>query len=210
MTTLPTTLEFEGVDIRIIDRSGRPWITQTDLARALYGLKGGDTSVGTLAGPTRSVNRVFNKNRDEFTDDMTAILTMETAGGPQEVRIYSTRGAYLMGMLAKTESGKRFRQWVLDVLEGKASLNGSGSRRLDLPKKEDLTALRARTAAMNAVSRSVEAIIRSAGRRPAAQAAPGLYSTIGINIDLTGSDALAQGELPLPRDQNEDKEPDAA
>lgn len=50
---------------------------------------------------------------------------------------------------------------------------------------------------MNAISRSLEVICRSAGRRPAAMAAPELYRAIGVKIDLTGSDALAQEELDL-------------
>jgi hypothetical protein len=196
-SALPARLDFEGVEIRIIDCQGRPWVPQHDLTRALYGLKGGDTSVGALAGPSRSVNRLFNKNKDEFTDDMTALLTMETAGGPQQVRIYSARGCYLMGMLAKTETAKRFRRWVLDVLEGGPGLAGASKFGIDL-SKGNLPALRARTAAMNAVSRSLEVLIRSAGRRPAALAAPDLYRTVGVSIDLTGSDTLAQRELELP------------
>jgi len=32
---LPAHLTFEGVDLRIIDRNGRPWIAAADLARAL-------------------------------------------------------------------------------------------------------------------------------------------------------------------------------
>lgn len=48
--SVPAILEFEGVEICILDRMGRPWITQTDLTRALYGLKGTNTSVGALAG----------------------------------------------------------------------------------------------------------------------------------------------------------------
>jgi len=32
---LPAHLTFEGVDLKIIDRNGRPWIAAADLARAL-------------------------------------------------------------------------------------------------------------------------------------------------------------------------------
>jgi prophage antirepressor-like protein len=34
------------------------------------------------------------------------------------VRIFSLRGAYLLGMLARTPKAEAFRRWVLDVLEG--------------------------------------------------------------------------------------------
>ncbi|CAJ0743827.1 hypothetical protein R76696_04673 [Ralstonia mannitolilytica] len=35
------------------------------------------------------------------------------------MRIFSPRGCYLLGMLARTERAKAFRRWVLDVLEGR-------------------------------------------------------------------------------------------
>lgn len=34
----------------------------------------------------------------------------------RETRIFSLRGCHLLGMLAKTETAKAFRRWVLDVL----------------------------------------------------------------------------------------------
>lgn len=208
--TVPAILDFEGVQVRILDRSGKPWVTQEDLAKALYGIKGGGQDGLPLEGAERQLRRLFARNRDEFTDDMTAILLMETAGGPQQVRIYSARGCHLMGMFSKTALARQFRQWVLDVLEGKGTgtsagtlganpEEGGGPLRLDM-SKDNLSALRARTAAMNAVSRSLEMICRSAGRRPAAQAASDLYRTIGIHVDLTHSETLAQGELDIKPD----------
>ena len=38
----------------------------------------------------------------------------------REVRIFSLRGAQLLAIFARTPPAKRFRRWVLDVLEGKA------------------------------------------------------------------------------------------
>ena len=38
-------------------------------------------------------------------------------GGLQQVRVFSLRGAHLLGMLARTEKAKEFRRWVLDVIE---------------------------------------------------------------------------------------------
>lgn len=48
---------------------------------------------------------------------MTALVELETAGGKQQVRIFSLRGCHLIGMLARTAIAKQFRAWVLDVLE---------------------------------------------------------------------------------------------
>ncbi|WP_426122036.1 hypothetical protein ACPUBP_14265 [Methylococcus capsulatus] len=33
------------------------------------------------------------------------------------MRVFSLRGCYLLGMLAKTEVGRRFRAWALDLIE---------------------------------------------------------------------------------------------
>ena len=48
---------------------------------------------------------------------MTAMVKMQTRGGEQEVRVFSLRGAHLLGMFARTERAKRFRRQVLDVLD---------------------------------------------------------------------------------------------
>ncbi len=185
---MPTIVQFEDITVCIIDRQGRPWVTLTDLTRALYGLKGTDRSVGTLRGPLRSVGRVFAKNADEFTDDMTAILTVETLGGPQQVRIFSARGCYLMGFLIKTDAAQRFRRWVLDVLEGKITISGDARSVIER---------RLRVNETHAATRALEAIRRASGSRAAALAAPAIYATLGIIIDQNASDTLAQGELPL-------------
>lgn len=50
---------------------------------------------------------------------MTVLVELDTAGGKQSVRIFSLRGAHLLGMLTKTDQAKAFRRWVLDVLTQK-------------------------------------------------------------------------------------------
>ena len=63
--------------------------------------------------------------------------------------------------------------------------------------RADLAVRRARVNEMHAATRMLDVIRRSAGNSIAARAAPGIFATIGIVIDLTGSDTLAQGELPF-------------
>lgn len=48
---------------------------------------------------------------------MTAVVKLPTAGGEQDVRIFSLRGAHLLGMFARTERAVEFRRWVLDILD---------------------------------------------------------------------------------------------
>ena len=184
---LPATITFEDTSLTIIDREGMPWLTQTDLAGALYGIKGGGQDGPTLEGAIRQIRRLLDRNRDEFTDEMTAMLTMETAGGPQQVRIFSTRGSHLMGFFAKTDRAKRFRAWVLDVLEGKVALNGSN--------QSTLAERRVRVMELNAANRAIDNIVKMSGRREALRNMRTVYAKAGLMLDLPQTPP--QGELPL-------------
>lgn len=65
--------------------------------------------------------KLYDRNADEFTDSMTQVIELPTAGGKQQVRVFSLRGCHLLGMLARTKVAKEFRRWVLDVLEKEVS-----------------------------------------------------------------------------------------
>lgn len=126
---LPTVLSFEGVELKIIDRNGLPWITSGDLGRALGYKRGGDQVVS-----------IYRQHAHEFCEAMTTTiplrefsvesalkgdldLTADSAvkGNPNiPVRIFSPRGAHLIAMFARTAKAAAFRRWVLDVLEGLA------------------------------------------------------------------------------------------
>ena len=100
--TLPASVEFDGKSLTIIDHNGKPWLTVSQIVRAL-----GMQSDSGIQG-------IYRRNRDEFTDDMTTVIRQ----GSTRVRIFSPRGAHLIGMLARTEKAKAFRRFALDVLEG--------------------------------------------------------------------------------------------
>ena len=92
--------------------------------------------------------KLYDRNADEFTDSMTQVIELPTAGGKQQVRVFSLRGCHLLGMLARTKVAKEFRRWVLDVLE-ETLLNGKISD--GLPAKttaDDRTGLRQAVAAL--------------------------------------------------------------
>jgi transcriptional regulator len=105
-------LIFDDVVFTPVDRDGQRFLTGPEIARAL--------------GYARedAVSGIYRRKADEFTEGMsqTVNLTVSQNGGQlqREVRIFSLRGAYLVGMFASTPPAKRFRRWVLDVLEGKA------------------------------------------------------------------------------------------
>lgn len=108
---------FENTDLRVFNRDGSVWLSASDLSRAL-GYSRSDAAA-----------KVHDRNRHEFTGDMTQVVTLQTselAGNPSlgvtqhletKVRIFSPRGCHLIAMLSRTEKAGMFRRWVLDVLE---------------------------------------------------------------------------------------------
>lgn len=116
----PSVLAFEGEEVKIIDHNGQPWITASDLSRAL--------------GYSRQdhVSRIYRDNRREFTDSMSQVIALQPSKInentdsvfskrlPTRVRIFSPRGCYALGFFARTAKAAAFRSWVLDVLEGLA------------------------------------------------------------------------------------------
>ncbi|KAB0586176.1 hypothetical protein [Comamonas kerstersii] len=109
-------LTFNGFEFNVIQHSGQPYLTLQDVARVLYA-KGGDQSDAPFDNGVRQMNTLYRRHADEFRSDMTALVKMQTAGGMQEVRIFSLRGCHLLGMFARTAVAKEFRVWALDVLD---------------------------------------------------------------------------------------------
>lgn len=108
-----TKLIFKGREFNVIQHSGQPYLTLQDVAQALYAKEGSPQS----ATPFTRVRDLYRRHADEFRQDMTALVRMQTPGGPQDVRIFSLRGCHLLGMFARTAVAKDFRAWALDVLD---------------------------------------------------------------------------------------------
>lgn len=107
---MSTILVFENTEFDVVDIHNVAWLRLPQIEGALGYASGG-----------KALSTLFTRNADEFTAEMTQVLELPTAGGQQQVRVFSPRGCYLLGMLARTERAKAFRQWVLDVLEGRAT-----------------------------------------------------------------------------------------
>lgn len=107
-------LVFQDTTFNIVDCAGQVWLRATEIAKAL--------------GYARedSVSRIYERNSDEFTEDMTQTvkLTVSQNGGElqREIRIFSLRGAHLLAMFSRTEIGKCFRKWALDILHKETAL----------------------------------------------------------------------------------------
>lgn len=124
--------DFHGQAIEIIDHQSQPWIRGSQIA----------TPLGYAQ--TSRITELYKRHADEFMPDMTAVIKVQTAGGPQTVRIFSPRGAWLLAMFANTPKAKAFRQWVLDVLEQRQTQPGelSALREAVLRQRPDLAKVR--------------------------------------------------------------------
>ncbi len=103
-------LTFNNVKLTPVSQNdNQVWITSKDLANAL-GYARAD-----------SVSRIYDRNSDEFTEDMTLNVNLTVSNKNNELehtqaRIFSLRGCHLVAMFARTKVAKEFRKWVLDVL----------------------------------------------------------------------------------------------
>ena len=98
-------LSFQSTQFDIIDRNGQPWLQSRQIASALGYVD------------EKSINRIYARNADEFTDSMSCGVKLTSKGQQREVRIFSLRGAHLIAMFSRTKVAKEFRKWVLDVLD---------------------------------------------------------------------------------------------
>jgi prophage antirepressor-like protein len=102
-------LMFQNQPIRLVEIDGRQWASAADIAWAL-GYSRAD-----------SVTRLYDKYKAEFSGSMTRIIqTTDPAVSENLVvkaRVFSLRGAHLIGMFSRTAKAQEFRRWVLDVLE---------------------------------------------------------------------------------------------
>ena len=109
-------LTFATLTIQTIDRDGERWLTISDIAAALYPYenKGGSQSEAPFE---KRVRNLYARHAEEFSESMTALIDVQTAGGVQKIRVFSLRGAHLLGMFARSKRAKAFRRWVLDIIE---------------------------------------------------------------------------------------------
>ncbi|MES2262087.1 MAG: alpha/beta hydrolase [Pseudomonadota bacterium] len=151
-----TTLSFQNIRFDVVLRAKQPWIPLSQLAIALYSNEGDSAGErGSLKEtPFESrVRNIYRRHADEFTDKMTALVEMATAGGKQMVRIFSLRGAHLMAMFARTDVAKKFRKWALDILDREVEAQGAAPAQSDkhtrVPLKDAINMLVARSKHLN-------------------------------------------------------------
>jgi len=101
-------LKFNDHTFKLVESDGKTWLSAADIATALGYSR------------TDQVSRIFLRHQREFSPSMTLIFRNTTLGfgvQPSDTRLFSLRGAHLVGMFARTNKGVEFRAWVLDQLE---------------------------------------------------------------------------------------------
>jgi len=107
-------LIFENSRLSLIEFNGSVWLKSSDIAKAL-----GYKNIGKMS-------RIYNLHKDEFSASMSVVIEMPVSGMSNlvtETRLFSLRGAHLLGMFARTSKGVAFRKWVLDQLDSMEQKN---------------------------------------------------------------------------------------
>lgn len=98
-------LTFHNTNFAYMEMAGQIWLTASEVSQALE------------YADDKSVQRIYSRHADEFTEKMTGVVKLTTPRGMQESRVFSLRGAHLIAMFARTPKAKEFRRWVLDILD---------------------------------------------------------------------------------------------
>lgn len=98
-------LTFHNTTFSYMEMAGQIWLTAAEVGEALG------------YSDDKAIHRLYRKHADEFTVNMTGVVKVATPGGVQDSRVFSLRGAHLMGMFSRTTVAKEFRCWVLDILD---------------------------------------------------------------------------------------------
>lgn len=140
----PLSFDFHGQELEVIDHKGQPWFTAETIGRAL-GYADPAKSIHKIYernkaefGPDEvtyiekeiEVNSkeshrqidggILDENAESRSQADYGIIGKQRAHTrKQKVIIFSLRGAYHFGFFAKTELGRQYRQWVLDLIEAR-------------------------------------------------------------------------------------------
>lgn len=99
------------------NRDNKIWLTGEHLAKLLE------------YKDSKKVANLYNRHKDEFTASMSVVAKVRTSDKStsydklvSDVRLYSLRGAYLIGMFSRTKVAKDLRIWLLDLVEKESNV----------------------------------------------------------------------------------------
>ena len=126
LTMSSLALSFNEVNFSPVQQGGQVWLKTSELAEALgYSDQSG-------------VTRIYSRNEDEFTQAMSCSVKLTEKGQTREIRVFSLRGCHLIAMFSKTAIAKKFRKWVLDVLDREVVTKQLESRQSISPEQQAL------------------------------------------------------------------------
>lgn len=140
----PLSFDFKEQSLEVVDYKGQPWFTAETIGKALGYANpreaifkifdrnkkdfGDDETtvieieveVNSEESHTQNGYGIMDKNTESHPQDGGGIIGKQRAHTrKQKVRIFSLRGSYHFGFFAKTELGRDYRQWVLDLIENR-------------------------------------------------------------------------------------------
>lgn len=124
------SLVFNGHHVTPVDNNdGKTWFTAEQLAELLE------------YKDVKQVNKIYQRHADEFTETMTAKVTVSGKSTgydnlTKDIRLFSLRGAYLVGMFSRTAVAKELRIWLLDLAEKESNIDVGA---IDINKFAQLT-----------------------------------------------------------------------
>ena len=158
-------LSFDAHRFDVVQSGGTIWFRSEQIVPAL--------GIGE-----RGVRQIFNRHREQFGPDETALIPMPTTGGMQDVRVFSLAGVMLLAIYARTDRALHFHRWLLKVATGRA--------KLALPRQGSLALLPAMP--MGTEARRLAEHLRTVAQDPAIIAE--LDALLGGTVDLPPDPAM--------------------
>ena len=112
----PIRLQFQEVDIEVVDNEGEKWIIANQLADA-------------MGAERRAFQKIIQEmeERGELREGVHyRFIPLETKGGMQTCRVLSKRGAVRVSMRSDAPRAIEFRDWAEDVLFEVMTTGGYG------------------------------------------------------------------------------------
>jgi prophage antirepressor-like protein len=167
---------FGNVGIQLIQAESDDetfWLTGEEVGMAL-----------DLEDPKESIKKIYQRHKDEL-EEFSMLWTVGTPGGPQEVRIFSEEGVYMITFFSQSQKGKEFRKWVARLLkayrQGKLGTGPAARDRLARMKEQRLF-MREQRRFQEAAKAEAERIIQHGGNFHDLNEAPLLQEAVKVIV----------------------------
>lgn len=168
---------FEDVEMQIIktESIGRDtfYFSGEEIGRAL----GLEDSKG-------NIRKIYQRHKDEL-EEFSMLWTVDTTGGPQETRIFSEEGVYMITFFSQSQKAREFRKWVARLLkayrQGKLGMGTAAKERLAMMKEQRLF-MKEQRRFQEAAKAEAERIIQHGGNLHDLDEAPLLQEAVKVIV----------------------------